>query len=130
MWRGSEARHHLRVPDYLVMAKPQRRGDTRMQVLAIRERIRELVTGPSSLTAILTSLNLSGCPNLTDHMVSSWLGQQLPALAAIHLSLCRDVTDQSLYRLSADLPTYLAPPPSTSTSAPTSPTQARRPWPG
>ena len=88
------------------------------------------MTGPSPLTAISTSLNLGGCPNLTDHMVSSWLGQQLPALAAIHLSLCRDVTDQNLYRLSADLPNYLASPPSTSTSAPTSPTQARRPWPG
>ena len=82
------------------MAKPQRRGINR-----------ELVTGPSPLTAISTSLNLGGCPNLMDHMVSSWLGQQLPALAAIHLSLCRDVTDQSLYRLSADLPTYLAPQP-------------------
>ena len=63
------------------------------------------MTGPSPLTAISTYLSLGGCPNLTDHMVSSLLDQQEPALAAVHLSLCRDVTDRSLGRLTTN---YLA----------------------
>ena len=47
-----------------------------------------LVAGTRSLAATITSLNLCGCSNLTDHMVSSMLGRRLPALAGPSTSRC------------------------------------------
>lgn len=101
IWKGTEARIHLRGQNSLVVPSLLKRGITKVQVLSVRKTLRELVTGVNSLASSLSSLNLSGCYSLTDHGLASLFSQNLPSLVTINLSLCKEVTDRSLGRLSA-----------------------------
>ena len=104
IWRGCEARLHLRGLNSLVVPSLLKRGITRVQVLSVRKSLRELVSGLHSLAPTLTCLNLSGCYSLTDHGLTSLLGQDLPALTTVNMSLCKEVTDRSLGRVAAHCP--------------------------
>jgi len=95
IWKGCEARLHLRKLNSLVVPSLIKRGIRRVQILSIRKSLRELVTGMHTLT----SLNLSGCYNLTDVGLGSMLHQDMPSLTNINLSLCKEVTDKSLGRI-------------------------------
>jgi len=101
IWRGCEAKLHLRGINSLVVPSLLKRGISRVQVLSVKKSLRELVTGVNSLASTLTSLNLSGCYSLTDQGLASLFAQNLPSLVTINLSLCKEVTDRSLGRISA-----------------------------
>jgi len=95
IWKGCEAKLNLGKLNSLVVPSLIKRGIRRVQILSIRKSLKELVTGMHTLT----SLNLSGCYNLTDVGLETVLHQDMPALVSINLSLCKDVTDKSLRRI-------------------------------
>ena len=109
IWRGCEAKLHVGglYSTSSCLYSLQRRGITRVQVLSVRKSLRELVSGLNSLAATLAHLNLSGCYSLTDHGLSGLLGQDLPALTTINLSLCKEVTDRSLGRVFTHCPNLM-----------------------
>jgi len=95
IWKGCEARLHLRRSNPTLFPSLVRRGIKRVQVLSLRKSLRELVTGLPNLE----SLNLSGCYNLSDAALDTALNRDLPNLKELNLSLCKDVTDNSLGRI-------------------------------
>jgi len=95
VWRGVEARLHLRRPNPTLFPSLLRRGIRRVQVLSLRKSLRELVSGLPNLE----SLNLSGCYNLSDAALDTAFNRDLPSLRHLNLSLCKDVTDNSLGRI-------------------------------
>ena len=95
IWKGCEARLHLRRSNPTLFPSLVRRGIRRVQVLSLRKSLRELVTGLPQLE----SLNLSGCYNLSDAALDTALNRDLPNLRHLNLSLCKDVTDNSLGRI-------------------------------
>jgi F-box/leucine-rich repeat protein 14 len=100
VWRGVEARLHLRRSNPTLFPSLARRGIRRVQVLSLRKSLRDLVTGLPHLT----SLNLSGCYNLSDAALDTALNRDLPALRVLNLSLCKDITDNSLGRIATHCP--------------------------
>ncbi len=95
VWKGCEARLHLRKSNPTLFPSLVRRGIRRVQVLSLRKSLRELVNGVPNLE----SLNLSGCYNLTDSALDTGINRDLPNLKTLNLSLCKDVTDNSLGRI-------------------------------
>jgi len=95
VWKGCEAKLHLRRPNPTLFPSLVRRGIRRVQVLSLRKSLRELVNGIPNLE----SLNLSGCYNLSDSALDTAFNRDLPALRQLNLSLCKDVTDNSLGRI-------------------------------
>ncbi|XP_046749445.1 F-box/LRR-repeat protein 14 [Diprion similis] len=95
VWRGVEARLHLRRSSPALFASLVRRGVKRVQVLSLRRSLRDVVQGVPNLE----SLNLSGCYNVTDVGLAHALIQELPSLTELNLSLCKQVTDTSLGRI-------------------------------
>ena len=100
IWRGCEARLHLRKVSSLVVPSLVRRGIHRVQVLSIRRSLRDRVPGLHTLT----SLNLSGCFNLTDPGLAVMMHQLTPSLTHLNLGLCKEVTDRSLARIGRHCP--------------------------
>lgn len=100
VWRGCEARLHLRRSNPTLFPSLARRGIRRVQVLSLRKSLRDLVTGLPNLI----SLNLSGCYNLSDAALDTALNRDLPSLRVLNLSLCKDITDNSLGRIATHCP--------------------------
>jgi len=95
VWKGCEAKLHLRRPNPTLFSSLVRRGIRKVQVLSLRKSLRELVNGIPNLE----SLNLSGCYNLSDAALDTAFNRDLPSLKHLNLSLCKDVTDNSLGRI-------------------------------
>ncbi|XP_071454401.1 F-box/LRR-repeat protein 14-like [Hetaerina americana] len=111
VWRGVEARLHLRRPNggaaasgpsnVHLFSSLARRGIRKVQVLSLRRGLRDVVTGLPGLT----SLSLSGCYNLTDlGLAHALCAAPLPSLTYLDLSLCKQITDESLARIASHLP--------------------------
>lgn len=96
VWRGVEARLHLRRASPQLYASLVRRGIRRVQVLSLRRSLRDVAQGVPNIE----SLNLSGCYNLTDVGLSHAFNADLPSLTELNLSLCKQLTDSSLGRVS------------------------------
>lgn len=96
VWRGIEARLHLRKQAPALFNSLLRRGIKRVQVLSLRRGLSDVFKGIPNLE----SLNLSGCYNITDTGIYSALFQEFGSLTELNLSLCKQVTDTSLNRIS------------------------------
>lgn len=99
VWRGIEAKLHLRRTHSSLFPSLVKRGIRRVQVLSLRKNIRDVVVGISNLY----SLNLSGCYNVTDFGVSQAFSKDCPSLTELDLSLCKQISDTSLGRISEHL---------------------------
>ncbi|EEB10384.1 fbxl14, putative [Pediculus humanus corporis] len=95
VWRGVEAKLHLRRANPSLFSSLVRRGIRRVQVLSLKRSLRDVVQGIPNLD----SLNLSGCYNVTDIGLSHAFVTTLPTLTELNLSLCKQVTDTSLGRI-------------------------------
>lgn len=95
VWRGVEARLHLRKQAPVLFASLVKRGVKRVQVLSLRRGLGDVVKGIPNLE----SLNLSGCYNVTDLGLMNALSQEFSSLVELNLSLCKQVTDGSLSRI-------------------------------
>ncbi|KAL1129502.1 hypothetical protein AAG570_012447 [Ranatra chinensis] len=95
VWRGVEAKLHLRRANPSLFAGLVRRGIRRVQVLSLRRSLRDVVQGVPNLE----SLNLSGCYNVTDIALAHAFVDEVPSLTELDLSLCKQVTDTSLGRI-------------------------------
>lgn len=96
VWRGVEAKLHLRKTNPSLFSSLVKRGIRKVQVLSLRRTLRDVVQGIPNLE----SLNLSGCYNVTDSAIASAFITELPYLTKLDLSLCKQVTDASLGRIS------------------------------
>lgn len=95
VWRGVEAKLHLRRSNPSLFCSLVRRGIRRVQVLSLRRSLRDVIVGIPNLE----SLNLSGCYNVTDCGLSHAFVNTLPSLTELDLSLCKQVTDTSLGKI-------------------------------
>ncbi|XP_072762566.1 F-box/LRR-repeat protein 14 [Anoplolepis gracilipes] len=95
VWRGVEARLHLKKQAPALFASLVRRGVKRVQVLSSRRGISDVLKGVPNLEA----LNLSGCYNITDAGLTNAFGTEYPYLTELNLSLCKQVSDTSISRI-------------------------------
>ncbi len=95
VWRGVEAKLHLRRANPSLFPSLVRKGIKRVQILSLRRSLRDVITG----VANIESLNLSGCYNVTDIGLGHAFVQDLSTLTELNLSLCKQVTDSSLGRI-------------------------------
>ncbi|XP_019634173.1 PREDICTED: F-box/LRR-repeat protein 14-like [Branchiostoma belcheri] len=95
VWRGVEARLHLRRANPSLFPSLVSRGIRKVQILSLRRSLSYVVQGMSNIV----SLNLSGCYNLTDIGLSHAFTQDVPSLTELNLSLCKQITDSSLGRI-------------------------------
>lgn len=99
VWRGVEARLHLRRANPSLFNSLVIRGIRRVQVLSLRRCLRDVVQGVPNLE----SLNLIGCYNLSDSWLNQAFIQEMPSLTVLNLSMCKQVTDSSLRRIAQHL---------------------------
>lgn len=99
VWRGVEARLHLRKHSPILFSSLVRRGVKRIQVLSLRRGLNDVFRCIPSLE----SLNLSGCYNIADSGLSYALCQNFPSLVELNLSLCKQITDLSLEKIAQTL---------------------------
>lgn len=95
VWRGVEAKLHLRRANPSLFASLVKRGIRRVQVLSLRRSLRDVMQGIPNLE----SLNLSGCYNVADLGITHAFVQDAPSLTELNLSLCKQITDDSLSRI-------------------------------
>lgn len=95
VWRGVEAKLHLRRANPSLFASLVKRGIKRVQVLSLRRSLRDVMQGIPNLE----SLNLSGCYNVTDIGIVNAFYTESTSLTQLNLSLCKQVTDHSLGRI-------------------------------
>lgn len=96
VWRGVEARLHLRRQAPTLFSSLVRRGIKRVQVLSLKKSPGEVFKCMPNLE----SLNLSGCYNVTDYGMKNALSELFPSVTKLNLSLCKQVTDTSVNRIS------------------------------
>ena len=95
VWRGVEAKLHLRWANPSLFPSLVKRGIKRVQILSLRRSLRDVITGISNVE----SLNLSGCYSVTDIGLGHAFVQDISTLTVLNLSLCKQVTDSSLGRI-------------------------------
>ncbi|XP_076670209.1 F-box and leucine rich repeat protein partner of paired [Andrena cerasifolii] len=92
VWRGVEAKLHLRKQAPALFASLVKRGVKRVQVLSLRRGLGDVLKGVPNLE----SLNLSGCYNVNDIALMKAFSQEYITLTELNLSLCKQVSDISL----------------------------------
>ncbi|KAK5648871.1 hypothetical protein RI129_003763 [Pyrocoelia pectoralis] len=95
VWRGVEAKLHLRRANPSLFASLVKRGIRKVQVLSFRRSLRDVIQGIPNLE----SLNLSGCYNVADIGITHAFVSEALSLTNLNLSLCKQVTDNSLSRI-------------------------------
>ncbi len=95
VWRGVTARLHLRKSNPIMILSLVRRGIRQVQVLSLRKSLRDVVQGMPALSL----LDLSGCYNLSDSVLETGFNRTISSLTSINLSLCKELTDNSLGRI-------------------------------
>lgn len=95
VWRGVEAKLHLRRPNPSLFSSLVKRGIKRVQILSLRRSLRDAIQGIPNLE----SLNLSGCYNVCDVGIYQAFVADMPSLTELNLSLCKQVTDNSFSKI-------------------------------
>lgn len=99
VWKGVEAKLHLRKPWPNLFQSLVRRGIRKVQILSMKRTIKDVVYGIPNLE----SLNLSGCYNVTDINFGHTFTMDFPNLKVLDLSLCKQITDSSLAKIAQHL---------------------------
>uniref|UniRef100_T1E199 Putative F-Box LRR-repeat-containing protein n=1 Tax=Cupiennius salei TaxID=6928 RepID=T1E199_CUPSA len=99
VWRGVEAKLHLRKSNPALFQSLVQRGIRRVQVLSLRRCLRDVVQGIPNIE----SLNLTGCYNLSDVWLTQAFIQDVNSLTVLNLSMCKQITDTSLMNISQHL---------------------------
>lgn len=99
VWKGVEAKLHLRRVSQTLFQSLVIRGIRKIQVLSLKRSLKDVVIGVPNLE----SLNLSGCYNVRDDNLSQAFPSELPNLKVLDLSLCKQITDSSLGRIAHSL---------------------------
>lgn len=99
VWKGVEARLHLRRPNSSLFTSLSRRGIRKIQILSLKRTIKDVITGVPDLE----TLNLSGNYSITDSSLCNAFYQDLLKLKVLDLSLCKQITDTSLSRIANHL---------------------------
>lgn len=99
VWRGVEAKLHLRKTNSSLFPSLVTRGIRHIQILSLRRSLSHFLQGMPTTQ----SLNLSGCFNLTDIGLSNAFQHEMPSLIVLNLSLCKQVTDNSLWKIAQHL---------------------------
>lgn len=92
IWKGTEARLNLKPNQNPIYQSLSVRGVTDVQVLSLKRSLRDLTSHVP-----IKKLKLSGCYNVTDYSLSSTVN--LDTLVDLDLSLCKQITDLSLYSI-------------------------------
>lgn len=100
VWRGVEARLHLRKPAPALFGSLVKRGVKNVQVLSLKKGLGDVVKGIPNLV----SLNLSGCYNISDNGLINAFSDKHPLLLELNLSLCKQVSDVALETIADNLP--------------------------
>ena len=95
VWRGVEAKLHLRRANPSLFPSLVRRGIRRIQILSLRRSLKDVIVGIPNIE----SLNLSGCFKVTSNGLGHAFASEIPTLKELNLSLCKQVTDSSLGRV-------------------------------
>ena len=96
VWRGVEAKLHLRRANSSLFPSLVTRGIRRVQILSLRSKsLSHVLQGMANIQ----SLNLSGCFSLTDIGLANAFQHEIPTLIVLNLSLCKQVTDNSLWKI-------------------------------
>ena len=95
MWKNVTAKIHLKRNSNALYSSLVRRGINHVQVLSLRRSLKEVVNCMPRLEV----LNLSGCYNLSEAILEHALNRELPCLKSLNVSLCREVTDNSLGKI-------------------------------
>lgn len=95
VWRGVQAKLHLKKANTTLYNSLNRRGIRRVQVLSSKKSLRDVVQNINKLE----SLSLSGCFNVNDVALSHAFFTEVESLVHLDLSLCKQVTDISLKRI-------------------------------
>lgn len=98
VWKNIEAKLHLHRQSQALFSSLVKRGIKKVQVLSLKKSLREMIIGLPNLE----SLNLSGCYNLSDIALETAFSKEVATLKVLNLSLCKDVTDGSLRRITAN----------------------------
>lgn len=99
VWRGVEAKLHLRRSNPALFQSLVQRGIRRVQVLSLRRCLRDVVQGIPNIE----SLNLTGCYNLCDAWLQQAFVHDVNSLTVLNLSMCKQITDCSLMNISQHL---------------------------
>lgn len=99
VWRGDTAKLHLRRSNPSLFPSLVKRGIRRIQILSLRRSLRDVVEGVENLV----TLNLSGCFNVTDTALGHAFSKSLPTITVLNLSLCKQISDNSLSRIAQSL---------------------------
>jgi F-box/leucine-rich repeat protein 14 len=99
VWRGVEAKLHIRRANPSLLASLVKRGITKVQILSIRSSLKDVIEGMPKLE----SLNLSGCYQVTDIALGHAFVQDVDTITVLNLSLCKSVSDSSILRITRHL---------------------------
>lgn len=99
VWKGVEAKLHLKRPSPTLFASLVKRGIKKIQILSLRRSLKDVVIGVPNMI----SLNLSGCYNVSDVNLGHAFSMDLQNLKELDLSLCKQITDSSLGRIATHL---------------------------
>lgn len=92
VWRGVEAKLHLKRANPSLFPSLVRRGIRKAQILSLRRSLSDVVQGIHNIE----SLNLSGCFSINDVDLGNAFTRELPSLTCLNLSLCKQISDRSL----------------------------------
>ena len=95
VWRGVQARLHLRRSNPFLFPSLAKRGIRKIRILSLRKSLSYVIQNLPDLE----SLNLKGCYNVTDIGISHALVKDLPNLTVLNLSLCKQLTDTSIGKI-------------------------------
>lgn len=95
VWRGVQARLHLRRSNPHLFPSLAKRGIRRIRTLSLRKSLNYVVQNLPDIE----NLNLKGCFNVTDIGIGHAFVKDLPSLTVLNLSLCKQITDTSLGRI-------------------------------
>lgn len=99
VWRGVQAKLHLRRTNHVLLASLARRGIKRVQILSFRRGLRDVIVELPRLEA----LSFSGCFGLTDISLSHAVVTDVPSLSVLDLSLCKQITDRGVAVIASHL---------------------------
>lgn len=95
VWRGIEAKLHLRKPSPYLFNSIVKRGIKRIQILSLKRGLGDVIKGIPNLE----SLSLTGCYNIADNSLTNAITNDYLSLIELDLSLCKQITDATLTKI-------------------------------